>query len=178
MHHFPLMAQFNEWANARLYDCVARLPGDDYRRDAGIFFGSIHATLNHLLLVDRLWCARIEEAEHGFASLTEILYDDLKSLRAARVAEDAGIVALVDSLSAEDMGRPVRYRRMIGSGTEETRIGHILATVFNHQTHHRGHVTAVVSQCGVEPPPLDVIYYLEEIGESGDAGTVKVHGSM
>ena len=166
MHHFPLMARFNEWANARLYDCVARLPQADYQRDAGIFFGSIHTTLNHLLLVDRLWCSRIEETEHGFTSLTEILYKDLDSLRAAQVAEDARIIALADRLTPEDMGRPVRYRRMIGSGMEETRIGHILATLFNHQTHHRGHVTAVVSQCGVEPPARNEMIALDAMEQS------------
>lgn len=178
MQHFPLMARFNEWANARLYDCVARLPESDYRRDAGVFFGSIHATLNHLLLVDRLWCARIAGAEHGFKSLSQILYDDFESLRAARVAEDAKIVAQVDGLAPADLTRPVPYRRMIGSGLEEARIGHILATLFNHQTHHRGHVTAVVSQCGVEPPALDVIFFLDEIGECAAPGTLKARESM
>lgn len=81
MNPFPLLARFNRWANGRLYDCVAALPVEAYRRNVGLFFGSIHGTLNHLLLVDRLWSARIREREHGFASLNAVLYDDFASLR-------------------------------------------------------------------------------------------------
>ncbi len=55
MDHFPLMARFNQWVNAQFYDCVAQLSDADYRADRGAFFGSIHQTLNHLLVVDRLW---------------------------------------------------------------------------------------------------------------------------
>lgn len=178
MHHFPLMARFNAWANERLYDCVARLPEAEYRREVGIFFGSVHNTLNHILVGDRIWIRRIEEVEHGIESLDQILYDDFEALRAARVEEDARLIKLVDGLAPEELSRPMRYHRMIGSGTEETRIGHILATLFNHQTHHRGQVHAVLTQAGITPPPLDVIFYLEEIGESGDAGTVHVHAPM
>ena len=64
------------------------------------------------------------------------------------------------------------YRRIIGEGLEEARTGHILITVFNHQTHHRGQVHAMLTQAGVIPPPLDVLFFLEEKGESGPPGTI------
>lgn len=54
MDHFPLMARFNRWVNARLYESVAKLSDEQYRKDVGLFFGSVHATLNHLLVGDLL----------------------------------------------------------------------------------------------------------------------------
>ena len=72
MDHIPLMARFNGWVNERLYDSVAGLADDAYREDRGAFFGSIHATLNHLLVVDRLWTRRIEGVEHGIKALEQI----------------------------------------------------------------------------------------------------------
>ena len=167
MQHFALMARFNGWANDRLYETVSRVPDADYRRDCGAFFGSIHRTLNHLLVVDRLWTGRIEGIDRGIRSLDQILYEDFESLRRARRDEDARLVALVGRLSPERLASPVVYRRIIGEGLEETRTDHILLTLFNHQTHHRGQVHVLLTQSGVTPPPLDVIFFLEETGLSG-----------
>lgn len=174
MNHLPLMARFNRWANSRIYACVAGLDGEAYRCDRGAFFGSIHHTLNHLLVVDRLWTARIQDRESGIESLDQILFDDFESLKAAREEDDDKFIALVDRLSDAELEAPVRYRRIIGDGVEEARAGHILITLLNHQTHHRGQVHAMLTQAGVTPPPLDVIFYLDEIGEAGPPGTIKV----
>ena len=164
MNHFPLLARFNAWANERLYGAVARLPDGDYRKDRGAFFGSIHATLNHLLVVDRLWLGRIEGTDPGIRALDQILHDDFDALRAARRAEDGRIVAFVDGLDEGALRRPVSYRTMAGA-PGETRADLILLTLFNHQTHHRGQVHAMLTQAGVVPPPLDILDYLDERGE-------------
>ena len=163
MNQFSLMARFNAWANERIFGSVAALSDDDYRKDRKAFFGSIHNTLNHLLVVDRLWTRRIEGIDHGIAALDEILYDDFDSLRAARVDEDARFVAQVDGLGDEQLRAPATYRRILGNGEQRTRRDHILLTLFNHQTHHRGQVHAMLTQSGIVPPPLDVIYLLEEL---------------
>lgn len=172
MNHLPLMARFNAWANERLYDAVARLPDDAYRAERKAFFGSVHKTLNHLLVVDRLWTGRIRGVDRGIVSLDQVLYDDFPALRAAREDEDRQLVELVDGLGAAELDAPVRYRRVIGEGQEEARAGHILLTLFNHQTHHRGQVHVLLTQADVLPPPLDVIFFLDEIGEAGPPGTL------
>jgi len=177
MDHFPLMARFNSWVNGRLYESVSKLSDDAYRQDRKAYFGSIHRTLNHLLVVDRLWTGRIEGADRGIRALDQILCDDFESLKAARKIEDRHLIELVDGLDRERLERPVRYRRMIGQGFEEARAGHILLTLFNHQTHHRGQVHAMLTQSGVVPPALDVIFFLDELGESGAPGTIGGAGS-
>ena len=173
MTHFPFMARFNAWANARLYVCVAELPVEVYRRDCGLFFKSIHGTLNHILVVDRLWTRRIEAVDHGLKSLDQILFDEFAELRKAQRDENARLIELTDGLTAQELSRPLRYRRMIGTGMEEARTDHVLLTILNHQTYHRGQVTAALTQAGVTPPPLDVGVYTEETGQSGDPGSVK-----
>ncbi len=164
MNQFVLMARFNAWVNERIFETVAQLTDAAYREDRGAYFGSIHHTLNHLLLVDRLWCARIEGRDHGIAALDQILYDDFESLRAARADEDARFIALVEGLDNARLAAPVAYRPLAADrGEDKARTDHILLTLFNHQTHHRGQVHCMLTQAGLVPPPLDLIYFLDEL---------------
>ncbi len=176
MNHLPLMARFNAWANERLYDSVAELPEAAYRQERGAFFGSVHRTLNHILVVDRMWTGRIEGVDRGIRALDQMLYDDLESLRAARREEDRRLIALVDGLAEDRLEAPVRYTRMIGEGEEEVRTGHVLITLYNHQTHHRGQVHVLLTQNAIVPPPLDIVFFLDELGEAGPPGTLRAGG--
>lgn len=166
MNNLALMARFNQWVNGRIYHSVAELSDEEYRRDRKAFFGSIHRTLNHLLVVDRLWTGRIRGIDPGIASLTEILFDEFEPLRAARRREDEDLIELVDGIDEDRFTAPVAYMRMIGDGEQRTRLDHILITLYNHQTHHRGQVHAMLTQAGVTPGDIDVIYFLETVGLS------------
>ena len=163
MNQFSLMARFNGWANDRLYESISGLADEAYREDRAAFFGSIHNTLNHLLVVDRLWTGRIEGIDHGISSLDQILFDDFASLSEARTVETRRLIAVVDALSDAQLETPVAYRRMIGDGEGKTRRDHMLLTLLNHQTHHRGQVHVMATQAGIVPPPLDVIFFLDEL---------------
>lgn len=107
---FQMFAGYNAWANGRLFAAVADLPDPEYRADHGAFFGSVHGTLNHLLVGDRIWMQRLTGEGEAPTRLDAILYDDLNGLRAARVEEDARIVAFVARLTDADLARKVRYR--------------------------------------------------------------------
>lgn len=162
-----IMARYNRWANARMFACVAALPEEDYRRDREAYFGSIHATLNHILIGDRVWTSRVMGEYSGVKSLDEILHDDLSALSAARTAMDEHIVRLVDRLSVGldgGLDREVRYRMMTGGQKHASPARLIFLTLFNHQTHHRGQVHCMLTQAGLETPPsLDVIVMLREM---------------
>lgn len=170
MDIFPMLARFNEWANERIYDACAKLSDEDYKKGRRAFFGSIHNTLNHLLVVDRLWHGRIEDKDAGIRGLDDILYDDLNRLRAARRAEDRAIIALVDGLDETGLDEPVSYRLM-GGQPGNMPLGVILITLFNHQTHHRGQVHNMLSQAGVNPPALDIINFTPD-GRAGQRAGV------
>lgn len=155
---FPMLARFNAWANERIYDSSAKLPDAEYRRDRKAFFGSIHATLNHLLVVDKVWRARVEGSGTDVKSLDQMLHDDLPALRSARVAEDEALIRTVDGLGPTDGSRIVNYRFMNGT-PGKTPVEIVLITLFNHQTHHRGQVHTMLTQAGITPPPLDIIAF-------------------
>ena len=159
---FRMLARYNAWANRHVYDAVAALPESEYRkaRDCA-FFGSIHGTLNHLLVVDRLWLARMEDKPHEIESLDQILHDDFAALRAAREQEDAHMTGLVDGLDEAALAREFAYGLISGPGEWSTPVHIILITLFNHQTHHRGQVHAMLKEAGVPPPPLDIIDFLD-----------------
>ena len=153
-----MLARFNAWANGHIYDCCATLRDAEYRRDRKAFFGSIHATLNHLLVVDKLWRARVEGGTTGIKSLDEILHDDFKALRAARAEEDAALIRTVDAVDAAKISEPLKYKFVDGTPAE-TPLDVVLVTLFNHQTHHRGQVHVMLTQAGITPPPLDIITF-------------------
>src|SRR5712691_5526643 len=100
---FEMLAAYNSWVNQRLYKAAANLPHQDYRADHGAFFGSLHGTLNHLLLADRIWMHRFTGEGLEPKELDEILYDDFAELREARRAEDARIIAYIAALTEEDL---------------------------------------------------------------------------
>ena len=108
-HHFGIMARYNAWANSRLYAEACSLSVETYPKNVCAFFGSLHGTLNHLLVTDRIWMHRFTgEGEHP-AQLNAIMFDELPSLEVARRAEDARIVQYVEDLSEEEIGKDFSY---------------------------------------------------------------------
>jgi len=166
MRHFSLMARFNEWVNRQLYDKVAALDDEAYRADTGIFFNSIHHTLNHLLVVDRLWIGRVTGTDRGIHSLDQILFEDFASLRAARETEDRGLIALLDEMPEGKIEALVQFSTIKRDRHFEARVRDLLSGLFNHQTHHRGQIYAVLQQRGMELPDVDLPFFLPEIGEA------------
>lgn len=160
--HFLLMAKYNAWANARFYKMASVLPDELYRKDVGVYFGSLHGTLNHILTADRIWMRRLTGTGEHPDKLNAILFDDAALLRAARQAEDQRILGFVEGLTEADFERTLEYRTLSGTPQKQV-LGDILAHFFNHQTHHRGQGHAILTVLGVaEPDPLDLLAMLRE----------------
>ena len=155
--HFVQFASYNRWANSRLFEAALALDDATYRREVGAFFKSLHGTLNHLLLTDRLWMKRLTgEGDHP-EQLDAIVHDDRLQLALARADEDERIFRFVASLDEDAISSSFKYATTSGKLFEQTR-AEILAHLFNHQTHHRGQAHAILSICtGREPPPLDLL---------------------
>ena len=164
--HYSMMAGYNAWANARVYEAAASLSDAQYRADRGAFFKSVHGTLNHLLATDRIWLRRFTGEGDAPNSLDAILFDALDDLRSARVAEDARIVAYVESLTEGDLDGAVTLPHHHQPGRRSTQpLGPALAHLFNHQTHHRGQVHGLLTGLGLAAPSLDLILYQRETGQ-------------
>jgi uncharacterized damage-inducible protein DinB len=164
INQFQELASYNRWANARLYAAAIAMPDEMYRRPTGVFFGSLHGTLNHLLLTDRLWLKRLTgEGEHP-NKLDTILCEDLSDLTRARIAEDARLIAVVNQFDDAALSSPFCYRTTSGAPQEQI-LSDILLHLFNHQTHHRGQAHACCSiLAGGEPPPLDLLMFQRGLG--------------
>ena len=143
-----MLAQYNRWANERLYEAAAMVTDADYRADRGAFFGSLHGTLNHLLVGDRVWMHRFTGEGPVHTQLDEIVHDDLASLGAARREEDERIVYYTDTLGEAEITGTFTYRPITMPGEMTQPLGPALAHFFNHQTHHRGQAHCLLTQIG------------------------------
>jgi uncharacterized damage-inducible protein DinB len=166
---YPMFAGYNAWCNERLYDAAATVSDADYRADRGAFFKSLHGTLNHLLVGDRIWMHRFTGKGALPKSLDDILYQDFAALRAARRAEDAAISRYVAGLSEADLSQTIRYRTLMNPATIEQTLAPALDHFFNHQTHHRGQAHALLSSIigNERTPSFDLIIYQRESGQGG-----------
>lgn len=160
MHeHFKRFAAYNAWANARLYDAATALTDFERKRDIKAYFTSLHGTLNHILVADRIWLTRLTGEGDAPARLDAILFDGFAELREAREAEDRRLSAYVAGLDLAALEATVEYANTRGE-PKALPLKIILAHVFNHQTHHRGQATHMLRQLGVaEPPSLDLVYF-------------------
>jgi uncharacterized damage-inducible protein DinB len=157
--HYRMFGRYNAWANGRLYEAAARLSVEQYRADRGAFFKSVHATLNHLLATDRIWMRRFTDTGDAPGRLDAILFETFDELRAAREAEDRRIVDFVDGLDEAGIAGTIKYRRVSVPGQVEQQLAPALAHWFNHQTHHRGQVHALLTGLVGEAPELDLLFY-------------------
>ncbi len=166
--HFDTLARYNAWANRRLYKAAAALSDAEYRADRGAFFRSMHGTLNHLLVTDRVWMQRITGTGDAPDRLDAVLFEELPTLREAREAEDRRIVDHVEGLSEADLAGVIRYRRVTTPEVFEQPLAPALAHLFNHQTHHRGQAHAILTGLGQPGPVLDLLFY-QRLAERGEA---------
>ncbi len=166
---YRMFAGYNAWCNERLYAAAAKLTEADYHADRGAIFKSMHGTLNHLLVGDRIWMQRFTGTGELPKSLDAILYDNFPALRAARRNEDAAISRYVGSLSDDDLAGKIRYRTLSNPADIEQVLSPALDHFFNHQTHHRGQAHALLSSVigNDATPSFDLIIYQRETGQGG-----------
>jgi uncharacterized damage-inducible protein DinB len=162
-NYFLMMANYNSWANDRLYAMARTLSDELYRQEAGVYFKSLQGTLNHLLMADRIWMHRLDGAGVHPDKLDTIVFEDLASLSEARKLEDKRIIQYVEGLTPGQLDALHDYRTLNGTPQRQP-IRDILAHLFNHQTHHRGQAHAALTALGLaEPVPLDLLIMQREM---------------
>jgi uncharacterized damage-inducible protein DinB len=161
-------ARYNRWMNDKLYGVAATLSDEARKRDAGAFFKSIHGTFNHLLIADRVWLGRFKGlplpdghmGPGGIGSLDQELFSDFDDLRRERALTDDELSAWVSELTPERLAAPLVFLRR--GQRLECPLWWTVAHVFNHQTHHRGQVTTLLTQQGCDPGVTDLFAMLRE----------------
>lgn len=165
--HFIVLAQYNQWMNDKVYAAAATLPVAELAAERGAFFGSILGTLNHLLVADLLWLRRFSGLPgQGVAlaalagqpvptALNQLLFADLAAMQTHRQQLDALIRIWLASSHEALFGETLRYTNMLGEAQEKL-LWQVLLHFFNHQTHHRGQVTTLLTQAGVDVGVTDL----------------------
>src|SRR5579872_3902341 len=161
---YVMFAAYNHWANARIYNAAAALSDADYRADRGAFFKSMHGTLNHLLVGDRIWMQRFTGEGEAPTRLDAILHEDFHDLRRAREIEDRRIEAYIDGIDDEALDASFSYSTLTNPAKVEQVLSEALDHFFNHQTHHRGQAHCLLTAITGAAPSLDLILLQREKG--------------
>ena len=144
------MARYNAWQNRQMKAALEALPEAELRRDRGAFFGSIFATVNHLLWADAMWMSRFADwpkPEVGIEGSTALV-PTLAVWGAERFRADGRILIWAERLGALDLTGDLRWHSGATGRAQVRPLGQCLAHMFNHQTHHRGQVHAMATAAG------------------------------
>lgn len=166
--HAQLMARYNRWMNEKLYAACERLDDRQCKADRGAFFKSIHSTLNHILWGDYMWIGRFTQntplsRDYPKAAIGTDLYADWHALKAARAAMDGDILAWAAVLDADWLAGDFTWYSGITKSTRTKPAWLLVTHLFNHQTHHRGQVTTLLSQHGIDPGDTDLMLMPDEL---------------
>ena len=154
-------AEYNAWANIRIYNALKNLSDDQRKEDRRAFFRSIHNTMNHILLADLIYRERLEKKPTTYKTLNEVLHTDFDELEAAHRADDLWYVDHYSSFDADELEGDMSFKA-VGMDEDEyfaLPMRLCLTNLFQHQIHHRGQVHHMISHAGNNPPPVDVVKF-------------------
>jgi len=165
--YFVVLARYGAWATAKLCAHIDGLSEADYRRDAGLFFKSVHGTCNHLLVAEyMLWLPRFAEGVSHRMALNAEVESDRALLRERLLAAAARWQPLVESFADERFAGTLDYTTTAGVA-QSLPFAATLGHVFNHATHHRGQITAAITAMGYPCPEIDLVWMLQADSKKG-----------
>jgi uncharacterized damage-inducible protein DinB len=155
--HFLMLARYNVWATDRLLRHVAELSDDEYMRDAGLYFKSVHGTLNHLLLAEQgLWFERFAHGVSPVRRLNEQVHAERSALDVALRSAVREWLPVIDAWPESRYDGTLAYTSTDGQARTVS-FATALTHVFNHSTHHRGQITAAITAMGHAAPEIDLL---------------------
>lgn len=156
--YVQMMARYNGWQNRSIYSAASSISEVARQQDRGAFFGSIHGTLSHLLWGDTLWMSRFDgwDAPEGRGPLCVGPLEDWDNLATARQLADDRILEWAARVSGDDLtGNLSWFSGAMGRDFSKPR-AMLVVQMFNHQTHHRGQVHAMLTAAGAKPDDTDI----------------------
>ena len=152
------LAAYNRWMNEKLYAVAAELSDQERKQDRGAFFRSIHGTLNHGLLGDKIWMSRFTGQPFSAPGLDHELHADFEALRADRASMDGAIEQWAVEIADSTLAGVLAFTSMVDPAPRRFDYWLAVTHFFNHQTHHRGQLTTLLSQCGKDYGVTDLIW--------------------
>lgn len=162
MNTFNTLARYNVWATEKLLDHLQHISDDDFFKDQGLFFKSIFGTLNHILVGEHyLWFARFSQGRNEALTLDQIVIEDRQQLVTTLQKKSHNWLDFLQQLDPALLLQELHYCTTTGQKLSLPYAATLLH-VFNHSTHHRGQITAALTQMGYPCPALDLVYMLVE----------------
>jgi uncharacterized damage-inducible protein DinB len=150
-------AQYNRWMNEKLLAGCAELSDDERKLDRNAPFKSIHGIWNHILLADRIWLGRFLGEPYSFKTLGDEVCADFAELRAELAKADDAIEAFAEGLTDEKLASIFEFTPVVNPVTLRLPLWLVVTHMFNHQTHHRGQITALMEQAGLDCGVTDIL---------------------
>ena len=173
LSNLQLMSQYNQWMNRKVYQVAENLGDETIKQDCGAFFGSLLGTLNHIYVADIIWLRRFSQHSKQYQSLQQlptlpdyksldrIVADDLETLKVLRQELDTIIINWCQEIESEDLETCLQYTDTKGNPYSKN-FGQLIHNLFNHQTHHRGQASTLISQQGMDLGVTDWLAILPE----------------
>ncbi|PFH09559.1 putative damage-inducible protein DinB [Collimonas sp. PA-H2] len=156
--YFAALASYHLWATTKLLGHIDAISEEEYRRDCGLYFASIHGTLNHMLVGERNWYARIAKENSPIVPLDSELESERAALGNALAKASRRWSSWLATQPQQSYDGNLHYTRASGEPAVAPFMA-VLGHVFNHATHHRGQITAALTAMGRACPELDFIYW-------------------
>ena len=152
-------ARYNAWMNKKFLVSCSTLPDAARKRPLGVPFSSLHGVWNHLLVADNLWLSRFEQTPlpFQFRGLDMELFSDWDELKTARTELDGRIFAFAANLTEERLSSDLRWQPATRPDVQTTPFSLVLAHFWNHQTHHRGQISACMELLGLDCGITDLL---------------------
>lgn len=155
------LAAYNTAMTAKLYDICEEMSDEERKANRGAFFKSVHSTLNHLLMADHVWMGRFTGKAYEYHGIGIDLFDDFPELKTAHLEMAGDIEAWTKTLTPEWLTGDLSWTNIAGTMTTERPRWLLVSHLFNHQTHHRGQITTLLSQAGLDIGVTDLPFVPE-----------------
>lgn len=174
--NFELMADYNRWMNQNIYLAASELSTEELNKNRGAFFESIIGTLNHILVGDIVWLKRFADHPSAYKALdpvralakpkalNAILYSDFSDLHSAREQIDDVISFFVKELNERDLVADFLYTNSKQQAYNKN-FAFVIQHFFNHQTHHRGQLSTLFSQMGIDIGATDLLLCIPDTNQ-------------
>lgn len=148
--YLRVMARYNRWQNSEVYGAAGRLDDAARRNERGAFFGSIQGTLSHLYWADRIWLSRFDLVEPPGVPIAESagFVDDFEELSELRRVLDEVLVEFCDGYDPGPITGSLEWYSGAIKANAKAPLSVIFTHFFNHQTHHRGQIHAMITAAG------------------------------
>ena len=171
--NLQLLSQYNQWLNQKIYLAARQLGNEIIQQDRGAFFGSIFGTLNHIAVADIIWLRRFAQHPqqykslqslpklHDYTVLNQTVAKDIQQLEKLRENLDLTIIQWCGSIIPTDLDHNLEYADTKGNPYCKN-FGQLVQHFFNHQTHHRGQVSTLINQQGIDIGVTDLLKIIPE----------------